>query len=125
MNSLEDGADIFGGRIVVPVRSARNDEVLANIGTTESKAVGIEGTVRLQNLNDELGNALVITNVAARLTSDIALELVKSAAELLENNDLCFDIANLLQYDPGESNIIRIRLINEHIDSLTSWKIPG
>ena len=102
MNGLKDGADIFGRWIVVPVRSAGNDEVLANIAAAESKAVGIEGAIRFQNLNNEFRNALVVANVATRLAGDIALELVKSAAELLENNDLRFDVANLLQYDPGE-----------------------
>jgi len=43
---------------------------------------------------------LVVSDVATRLAGDIPMELVKPAAELLENNDLGFDIANLLQDDP-------------------------
>lgn len=97
----EDIIDILRWYTIVPVRSTDYSGVLANVATVEAEVVGVQRSIRIHKLRDQLRDIGVEASVAARLTPQVTLELVHTASELFKDNDLRFDVTDLLQEKPS------------------------
>lgn len=66
----------------------------------ETKIIVAEGAVRGLDITVVASNATVIANSATRLAQQIAAEWTQTCSELLEDDGLGLDFANLLGDDP-------------------------
>jgi hypothetical protein len=102
--------------LFVPV-ARRGIIVGANIGSLEAPVLGVEGSVRVVDLSVVRDNRVVVTDleekpsislpnqihwltyVTPRAAGKVVVEATQRTVVLLEDNCLCFDLANLLSDD--------------------------
>lgn len=90
-------------RAAAPV-VARGDNIrAAKIAAGESKVVGAEAAVALEELVVERGNVRVVADTAAGVAAQVAAEAVQAGVELLEDDGLALDLADLLSDDADEN----------------------
>lgn len=100
MSSTLSSTDGRGRRLRVPVGSLDADIVATEVMTGETEVIVGEGAVRGLEITEVAGNATVKANRAARLARQVAAERAEACGELLEDDSLSFDFANLLGDDP-------------------------
>jgi len=89
------------GALVVPVRAGRDDILLAKAGSGEAEVVAAEGTVRGHDVAKVARDAAVVAGTVAALAAlEIAAEAAHAGLELLKDDDLGLDFADLLGDDP-------------------------
>lgn len=85
---------------VVPVGSAHGDDVAANVDSVEVEPVPVQSSALEQELEKLVGDDLVESRDAAVEALEVVSEDVESGSELLEENSLCFYLADLLEDEP-------------------------
>jgi len=88
------------GGLGVPVGTAWNDVLAANGGAGEPKVVRGERTIGRFEITVVAGDAAIVANTAARVVQQVAAEGPHAGVELLEDDGLGLDFANLLSDDP-------------------------
>jgi len=87
------------GVAALVVRSARDDVVVAEIGARETPVVGAQRTVAVVEVAEVRGEARIEANITTRVAPEVAAESVQAGVELLEDDGLGLDLANLLGDD--------------------------
>jgi hypothetical protein len=81
---------------VVPVVSTDDDGGLSDVQAVEAKVMAGETAVLLEDVLEVTCDDVIIAGTASRDTSEVTLEVTQATVELLEDNDLGLDIADLL-----------------------------
>jgi len=97
--SLVGVSDSAKGAAVVPVGSARDDVGVAEIGAREAPVVVAQRTVAVVEVAEVRGEAGIVTDTTTREVPEVAAEAVQAGVELLEDDGLGLDLANLLGDD--------------------------
>jgi hypothetical protein len=88
------------GRVnIIPVGSTDNNSVSTNTSARETKIVGGEGTVRKANTAEVTGNGAVETDRVTRDTLEVVAEQSKTSMELIKDDGLGLDLADLFGDD--------------------------
>jgi len=98
--SIKCGLDGGGRCLVVPVASTGNDSVEAEAGPGEPKIVVANRTVGAHNITEVARNTAVVASTVTRAARDIMAEGAHARVELLKDDGLSFDLADLLGDDP-------------------------
>jgi hypothetical protein len=88
------------GRGVDPVGAASDDGVASDVLSWKAPVVSAEWAVRLDDVPKVAGNIAIVANLVARGASQVVAEATHAAVELLEDNSLSLDFADLLCDDP-------------------------
>lgn len=108
-----EGLSIADGRRrreIVPVEATGKDQVLANVETVEPEVDRAEGPILVEERSELVGNTKVERSFSSRETADVEIENVESCLELLEDDRLDFDLANLREDNPDGSSVQLFRL---------------
>jgi len=84
----------------IPVGSTGNDGVAANIASAEAEVLAADGAIGVADASKVASNAAVVTDLVAGLTCQITAEASKARVELLKDDGLGLDLADLLSDDP-------------------------
>jgi len=87
-------------RAAAPVVTRGADVRATEVASGEAKVVGAEAAVALEELVVERGNVRVVADTTAGVTAQVATEAVQAGVELLEDDGLALDLADLLSDDP-------------------------
>lgn len=99
-SSVEGSIDFRGRALVIPVVSSRDGILAAKVRTVEPKIVRAEGAVGVHDVAVVARDTTVIPDAVARLAPDVMAERAKAGVELLENDGLGLDLADLLGDNP-------------------------
>jgi len=88
------------GRLVVPVRSANNNGGASDAMAAETEVLAAEGAVRADEAGEMARNVAVVANLVSRGASQVVTEATKAAVELLKDDCLSLDFADLFSDDP-------------------------
>jgi len=83
------------GRLVVPVRSANNNGGASDVMAAETEVLAAEGAVRADEAGEMARNVAVVANLVSRGASQVVTEATKAAVELLKDDCLSLDFADL------------------------------
>lgn len=86
--------------MVVPVRPAGDDGAAANRASTEAEVLAVEGAVGVVDASVVASDAAVVADLVAGLARQITAEASEARVELLEDDCLGLDLADLLSDDP-------------------------
>jgi len=100
LGSAEGTSDGSRGGPTVPVRALGDDVLLAEVETGESEVVGAQGRVRVHHVAEVAGDTAVVADAVLRLTAEVTAEGAHAGGELLEDDSLSLDVADLLGDDP-------------------------
>lgn len=141
---LEDGGvgevDVSWGPVVVPVEAADVLEVPADVEAVEAKVLVVDAAVD-EELVEEAGDPRVETDIAATAVADVGAKVGEAAAELVEDDDLRLNIADLAQEDlfgdllqdeellldlvDADSGADELVLVQEHEFVIAAAKVVG
>lgn len=83
-------------RAAAPVVARGGDIRAAEVVAGEPKVAGAEAAVALEELVVERGDVRVVADTTAGVAAQVAAEAVQAGVELLENDGLALDLADLL-----------------------------
>ena len=95
--------DRRGRRLRVPVGPDDDDGVAPEIGAAEAEVVRREGAVLLEEVAEVAGDPRVEARVEARRAAEVVAEEPEAGVELLKDDGLRLDFADLLGDDPEET----------------------
>lgn len=84
----------------IPVASANNNGLRAAASTLEAKVASGERAVRVADAAEVAGNALVEANRVAGRAIQVVAEVTEAGVELLKDDSLSLNLANLLGDNP-------------------------
>jgi len=88
------------GSLGVPVGAGWNDVVASYTASAEAEVRGGQRTGRGDDASEVASDAAVVASAAAGFVHDVVAEGAHGGVELLEDNGLCLDFADLLRDDP-------------------------
>ena len=94
--------DRFRRRLCIPVRSADNNGVASKIAAAKSKVIRREWSILLQEVAEMAGNSRIEANVETRGAAEVVAEEPEARVELLEDNGLRLNFADLFGYNSGK-----------------------
>jgi hypothetical protein len=92
-------ADRDGGSRIDPVSSTDSNDMASDIMTAEAKVVSRKAPVKVIEILEVPDNVRVVTNLEARESVKISLEMTEAGVELLKDDGLGLDFADLLGDD--------------------------
>jgi len=96
----EGSRDRGRGSGIIPVGATNNNGVGTIVGTREAEVVAGERTVWETDIAEVSSNGAVEANLVTRGTVEVTAEEVKAGAELLKDDGLSLNLADLLEDDP-------------------------
>jgi hypothetical protein len=100
LGSAERTSDGRRGGAGVPVGAGWGDVVASHIAAAEAQVRGAQRTGRGDDASEVASDAAVVANTAAGLAHQVVAERADRGVELLEDDGLCLDLADLLADDP-------------------------
>jgi len=80
--------------------SADSDEVASDALAVEAEVVGTEVTILAEEFSEFASDTAVVSSRVTRVAAEIVVECTQTVVELLEDDGLKFDFANLLSDHP-------------------------
>jgi len=85
--------------LAIPVGSTDNDGVAADITSAEAEVLAVEGAVGVVDASVVASNAAVVADLVTGLVCQITAEASEAGVELLKDDGLGLDLADLLSDD--------------------------
>lgn len=110
--------DAAGGAGVIPVVATNNNGVGSNIASRETEVVRAEGAVVANDVAEVVDDVRVIADLVTRDAAEIVVEVVEARVELLEDDGLGLDFADLLGDDALGHFLEDNKTLLDDLDSL-------
>lgn len=98
--SVEGSADRGRRRAAIPVRARGHDSVLPKVRTAEAKIAVAQRAVRVHDAAVVVGDVAVVADAARGVAHDVRAEVGEAGVELLKDDGLSLDFADLFADDP-------------------------
>jgi len=100
LGGAESGANRSRGSGVVPVGASGEDVVAAEVVARETEVVDGQRVALIDNVAEVAGDGTVEADVAARDAAQVRAEATEAGVELLKDDGLGFNCADLLRNNP-------------------------